>query len=42
LDDGKHAAMYINSGHRYMKTLMEGEGRVQTTLLFASPPNINE
>jgi hypothetical protein len=25
----------------YMKTLMEGERRVHTTLLFASPPNIN-
>jgi hypothetical protein len=38
----KYAAAYRNSGHRYMRTLMEGERRVHTALLFASPLNINE
>jgi hypothetical protein len=42
LDDGKYAAKYRNSGHRYMKTLMQGERRIHTTLLLANPPNINK
>jgi hypothetical protein len=40
--DGKYAAVYRNSGHRYMRTLMEGEKRVHTALLFANPLNVNE
>ena len=31
-----------NGGHRYMRTLMEGDRRVHTEFLFANPPNINE
>jgi hypothetical protein len=41
LADGKYAAIYRNSGHRYI-TLMEGERRVHTALLFANPLNVNE
>jgi hypothetical protein len=42
LSDGKYAAVYRNSGHRYMRMLMEGERRVHTAVLFASSRNINE
>jgi hypothetical protein len=42
LADGKYAAVYRNSGHRYMRTLTEGKRRVHTALSFANPPNINE